>query len=56
LWKKYGDVVGVQFGWTNTVILNSYETVKEALVKKSEDFADRPNLPMYQYMMKTAGE
>ncbi|XP_038669656.1 cytochrome P450 2J6-like isoform X1 [Scyliorhinus canicula] len=56
LWKKYGDVVGVQFGWTNTVILNGYETLKEALVKKSEDFADRPHLPMYQYMMKTAGD
>ncbi|XP_038669773.1 cytochrome P450 2D15-like [Scyliorhinus canicula] len=56
LQKKYGNVFGVQIGWTNTVILNSYETVKEALVKKSEDFADRPDFPAYDYLMKNSGE
>ncbi|XP_048413320.2 cytochrome P450 2D3-like isoform X1 [Stegostoma tigrinum] len=56
LWKQYGDVVGVQFGWTNTVILNGYATLKEALVKKSEDFADRPQFPVYEDIFKITGE
>ncbi|XP_072325328.1 cytochrome P450 2D20-like isoform X2 [Scyliorhinus torazame] len=56
LWKKYGDVVGVQFGWSNKVILNGYETLKEALVKKSEDFADRPDLAIYKDMTERVGE
>ncbi|XP_072325330.1 cytochrome P450 2D17-like isoform X2 [Scyliorhinus torazame] len=54
--KKYGDVVSMQFGWTNNVILSGYETIKEALVKKSEDFADRPDLPIYDYMNEKSGE
>ncbi|XP_060703980.1 cytochrome P450 2J6-like isoform X1 [Hemiscyllium ocellatum] len=56
LWKEYGDVVSVQFGWTNTVILNGYKTLKEALVKKSEDFADRPQFAVYDEIVKMIGE
>ncbi|XP_067866204.1 cytochrome P450 2D17-like [Heterodontus francisci] len=55
LWKKYGNVVSVQFGWTNMVILNGYETLKEALVKKSEDFADRPHFPIFENQIKRIG-
>ncbi|XP_078404511.1 cytochrome P450 2D6-like [Cetorhinus maximus] len=54
--KKYGNVVSVQFGWTNIVILSGYETLKEALVKKSEDFADRPHFPVYDDLFKLMGE
>ncbi|XP_043574703.1 cytochrome P450 2J6-like isoform X1 [Chiloscyllium plagiosum] len=56
LWKEYGSVVSIQLGWTNTVILNGYEALKQALVKKSEDFADRPNLAIYEDFFKRAGE
>ncbi|XP_060704043.1 cytochrome P450 2D15-like [Hemiscyllium ocellatum] len=56
LWKKYGDVVSVQFGWDNTVILNGYEALNEALVKKSEDFADRPRLAIYEDLSKHMGD
>ncbi|XP_078081265.1 cytochrome P450 2J6-like isoform X2 [Mustelus asterias] len=56
LWKKYGNVVSLQFGWRNTVILNGFETLKEALVKKSEDFADRPDFQIYQHLLKLVGE
>ncbi|XP_038669652.1 cytochrome P450 2J6-like [Scyliorhinus canicula] len=56
LWKKYGNVVSVQFGWSNNVILNGYETIKEALVKKSEDFADRPDLAIYKDFTRHIGE
>ncbi|NXX42216.1 CP2DE protein, partial [Tricholaema leucomelas] len=48
--KKYGDIYTLQNCWTNVVVLNGYKTVKEALVHKSEDFADRPHFAMYEHM------
>ncbi|XP_072909878.1 cytochrome P450 2D3-like isoform X2 [Hemitrygon akajei] len=56
LWKKYGDVVSLEFGWTNLVVLSGYKTLKEALVKKSEDFADRPSFPIYEKFFRQHGE
>ncbi|XP_069766756.1 cytochrome P450 2D15-like isoform X4 [Narcine bancroftii] len=55
LWKKYGNVVSLDFGWTNMVVLSGYNTLKEALVKKSEDFADRPDLPVFQNVLERFG-
>ncbi|XP_032901872.1 cytochrome P450 2D26-like isoform X1 [Amblyraja radiata] len=54
--KKYGDVMSLDFGWTNMVVLSGYKALKEALVKKSEDFADRPELPVYTRIFKRFGE
>ncbi|XP_009900745.2 cytochrome P450 2D14 [Dryobates pubescens] len=48
--KKYGDIFNLQNCWTNLVVLNGYKLVKEALVHKSEDFADRPYFPMYEHL------
>jgi len=48
--KKFGNVFNLQNCWTNLVVLNGYKTVKEALVHKSEDFADRPYFPMYEHV------
>ncbi|XP_067864092.1 cytochrome P450 2D6-like isoform X2 [Heptranchias perlo] len=56
LWKKHGNVFSFEFGWTNMVILSGYETLKEALVKKSEDFADRPSLTIYEDVFRRVGE
>ncbi|XP_069767188.1 cytochrome P450 2D26-like [Narcine bancroftii] len=56
LWQKYGDVVSLELGWTNVVVLSGYNTLKEALVKKSEDFADRPDLPVYRKSLERIGE
>ncbi|XP_072909870.1 cytochrome P450 2D20-like isoform X1 [Hemitrygon akajei] len=56
LWKKYGDVVSLEFGWTNLVVLSGYKTLKEALVKKSEDFADRPTPAIYEKHFQRSGE
>ncbi|NWI68606.1 CP2DH protein, partial [Todus mexicanus] len=50
LHKKYGNIFSLQNCWTNVVVLNGYKTVKEALVHKSEDFADRPYFPMYEHV------
>ncbi|NXU08673.1 CP2D3 protein, partial [Pardalotus punctatus] len=50
LQKKFGNIFSLQNCWTNVVVLNGYKTVKEALVHRSEDFADRPYFPIYEHM------
>ncbi|NXF36884.1 CP2DH protein, partial [Nyctibius bracteatus] len=50
LHKKFGNVFNLQNCWTNLVVLNGYKTVKEALVCRSEDFADRPEFPVYEHL------
>ncbi|NXI89255.1 CP2D3 protein, partial [Rhipidura dahli] len=50
LQKKFGNIFSLQNCWTNLVVLNGYKTVKEALVHKSEDFADRPYFPIYEHV------
>nr|XP_033785239.1 cytochrome P450 2D15-like isoform X2 [Geotrypetes seraphini] len=48
--KKYGNVFSLQFCWKNTVVLNGFKVLKEALVVKSEDFADRPPFPLFKHL------
>ncbi|NXQ92211.1 CP2D3 protein, partial [Nyctibius grandis] len=50
LHKKFGNVFNLQNCWTNLVVLNGCKTVKEALVCRSEDFADRPDFPIYEHL------
>ncbi|KAK2512678.1 hypothetical protein Q9233_015964 [Columba guinea] len=50
LQKKFGNVFNLQNCWTNMVVLNGYKAVKEALVHRSEDFADRPDVPIYEHL------
>ncbi|NXU52986.1 CP2DH protein, partial [Turnix velox] len=50
LQKKFGNIFSLQNCWTNVVVLNGYKAIKEALVHKSEDFADRPYFPMYEHL------
>ncbi|NXF75975.1 CP2DH protein, partial [Sclerurus mexicanus] len=50
LQKKFGNIFSLQNCWTNLVVLNGYKTVKEALVHRSEDFADRPYYPIYEHL------
>ncbi|NXP14729.1 CP2D3 protein, partial [Thinocorus orbignyianus] len=48
--KKFGNVFHLQNCWTNVVVLNGYKAVKEALVHKAEDFADRPHFAIYEHL------
>ncbi|NXY50218.1 CP2DH protein, partial [Ceuthmochares aereus] len=48
--EKFGNVFSLQNCWSNVVVLNGYKTVKEALVHRSEDFADRPYFPIYEHL------
>uniref|UniRef100_A0A8C3Q999 Uncharacterized protein n=1 Tax=Geospiza parvula TaxID=87175 RepID=A0A8C3Q999_GEOPR len=50
LQEKFGNIFSLQNCWTNVVVLNGYKTVKEALVHKSDDFADRPHFAIYEHM------
>ena len=40
--KKYGDIFRIRMGSWPTVVLNSRTAIREALVKQSEIFSDRP--------------
>ncbi|TFK07285.1 Cytochrome P450 2D15 [Platysternon megacephalum] len=48
--KKYGNVFSLQNCWNNLIVVNGFKAVKEALVQKSEDFADRPYFPIYEQL------
>ncbi|KAM4022746.1 cytochrome P450 2D15-like isoform 2-T2 [Anomaloglossus baeobatrachus] len=48
LTKQYGDVFSLQYFWQNMVVLNGFEVMKEALMQKSEDIADRPRFPLFE--------
>lgn len=47
--KKYGNIYSLQNCWKNVVVLNGFKTMKEALVDKAEDFADRPDFAVYSH-------
>ncbi|XP_069593153.1 cytochrome P450 2D14-like isoform X2 [Ranitomeya imitator] len=46
--KEFGDVFSLQYFWTKMVVLNGFEVVKEALINRVEDSADRPRFPTYE--------
>ncbi|XP_044839485.1 cytochrome P450 2D14-like isoform X2 [Mauremys mutica] len=48
--EKYGNVFSLQNCWSNLIVVNGFKAVKEALVQKSEDFADRPYFPIYEHL------
>ncbi|KFQ39423.1 Cytochrome P450 2D3, partial [Mesitornis unicolor] len=50
LHKKFGNAFHLQYCWSNMVVLNGYKMVKEALVHRAEDFADRPYFPIYEHL------
>ncbi|XP_039261731.2 cytochrome P450 2B1-like [Styela clava] len=48
--KKYGNVFSIQIGMNNYVILNDYESIHEALLKKNDDFSGRPDVLLLRQM------
>ncbi|XP_073535661.1 cytochrome P450 2D17-like isoform X4 [Phyllobates terribilis] len=50
LGKQYGNVFSLQIFFENSVVLNGYDAIKEGLVTKSEDTADRPSIPMFEHL------
>lgn len=52
--KHYGDVLSMKLGSKNVVILNSVDTVKEALVRNGSDFSGRPPLRSFVFCSNDA--
>ncbi|XP_037544766.1 cytochrome P450 2J6 [Nematolebias whitei] len=51
----YGKVFSLRLFGGRTVIIIGYKHVKEALVQKGEDYADRPILPTFQKVYNNTG-
>ncbi|XP_029451966.1 cytochrome P450 2K6-like isoform X2 [Rhinatrema bivittatum] len=48
--KKYGAVFSIHLGSQRMVVLSGYETVKDALVNHADEFAERPEVPIFTYI------
>ncbi|XP_067325264.1 cytochrome P450 2D14-like [Anolis sagrei] len=44
--ERYGPILSVQVGWKKIVILSGFQTIKEALGQKTENFAERSSIPL----------
>lgn len=54
--KKYGNVFTLNLAGQLVVVLNGYESVREALVKKAGVFAGRPHLALTQELTEGQGK
>ncbi|XP_066451825.1 cytochrome P450 2K6-like isoform X3 [Eleutherodactylus coqui] len=54
--KKYGPVFSIKLGTEKMVVLCGYDTVKEALVNRAEEFLDRPMTPAFMDLTGGYGE
>ncbi|XP_059104068.1 cytochrome P450 2D3-like isoform X3 [Peromyscus eremicus] len=50
LQQRYGDVFSLQMAWKPMVVINGLKAVREVLVNRGEDTADRPPMPIFQNM------
>ncbi|XP_068100636.1 cytochrome P450 2K1-like [Hyperolius riggenbachi] len=53
--EKYGEVFTVHFGFKKVVVLAGYKAVKDALVNQADDFADRPDVPLFKLISNGKG-
>ncbi|XP_052617551.1 cytochrome P450 1A2 [Peromyscus californicus insignis] len=52
--KQYGDVLQIRIGSTPVVVLSGLDTIRQALVRKGDDFKGRPDL--YSFTLITNGK
>ncbi|XP_026560425.1 cytochrome P450 2W1 [Pseudonaja textilis] len=53
--KKYGPVFTFHFGFKKVVVLTGYEAVKDALVNFTDEFVDRPSIPIFEQIQHGNG-
>ncbi|XP_043918594.1 cytochrome P450 2K1-like [Protopterus annectens] len=53
--KKYGSIFSIQMGPKTMVVLSGYETVKDALVDHADEFAERPDIPIFRLLSNGNG-
>lgn len=54
--KEYGSVFTVYLGPRRVIVLSGYQTVKEALVDKGEEFSGRGSYPVFFNFTKGDGK
>ena len=47
--KKYGNIIAVRMGQRWMIVLNQFDVVKDALLKKPIEFAGRPDFVSGKY-------
>ncbi|XP_041716302.2 cytochrome P450 2K1 isoform X1 [Coregonus clupeaformis] len=52
---KFGPVFSIQMGLRKMVVLCGYEMVKEALVTQADQFAERPDIPLFKQITRGNG-
>ncbi|OWK61889.1 Cytochrome P450 2W1 [Lonchura striata] len=53
--EKYGPIFTLHFGFQKVVVLTGYEVVREALVNYTEEFVDRPSIPIFDQIQNRNG-
>uniref|UniRef100_A0A671VYG7 Cytochrome P450 2J6-like n=1 Tax=Sparus aurata TaxID=8175 RepID=A0A671VYG7_SPAAU len=53
--EKYGNIFSLRIMGGRIVVINGYKHVREALVQKGEDLADRPVIPLFDEFVKNRG-
>ncbi|XP_004607159.2 cytochrome P450 2J2-like [Sorex araneus] len=53
--KKYGNVIGMEFGDLHPVIITGLPLIKEALVEQGQHFMNRPAIPIRDRVFKKKG-
>ncbi|KAM4708623.1 cytochrome P450 2U1 [Discoglossus pictus] len=53
--KMYGKIYGIYIGTRLIVVLNDFDTVKDAMVNHCEVFSDRPSVPLVNIITKRKG-
>ena len=53
--RKYGPVFHTYIGSTRTVVLNDFESIREAFARSGDDFADRPKTGIMEVVAKGKG-
>ncbi|XP_050392980.2 cytochrome P450 2B19 isoform X1 [Patella vulgata] len=53
--KKYGDIFSVYFGPKLFIFINGYDLIKEALVKRADEFTNRPPMFINDLLSKRKG-
>ena len=54
--KEYGDIFSLSLGTNWVVVINGYETLKEAFVDRADVFSDRPDLFVNRYINEKRGK
>uniref|UniRef100_A0A452SR48 Cytochrome P450 1A n=1 Tax=Ursus americanus TaxID=9643 RepID=A0A452SR48_URSAM len=52
--QRYGDVLQIRIGSTPVLVLSGLDTIRQALVRQSDDFKGRPDL--YSFTLVTDGQ